>query len=52
MKRHAALALLGGLLLLGQPTRAQQGTDADRAATWQELKHAVYGDRPCRTVPT
>jgi sulfur-oxidizing protein SoxY len=36
---------LAVLVLAAQPTRAQQETDADRAARWQELRHAVYGDR-------
>jgi len=38
----AAFALL---LLFAQPGRAQSETDADRAARWQDLKHAVFGDR-------
>jgi sulfur-oxidizing protein SoxY len=38
-------AMLVVFVLFAQPGRAQQETDADRAARWQDLKHAVYGDR-------
>ena len=33
------------LVLAAHPIHAQQESDADRAARWQDLKHAVYGDR-------